>query len=38
VTEGGCTVAYVLNRDSARLRRAIGGSNMTDVIDAGLLA
>jgi transposase len=38
VAESGCTIGYVQNRDSARLRKAIAGANKTDVIDAESLA
>lgn len=38
VTEAGCRIGFVQNRDSARLRQAITGRNKTDVIDADMLA
>jgi transposase len=38
VTEAGCRIGFVQNRDSARLRSAISGRNKTDVIDAEMLA
>ncbi len=38
ITESGCRVGFVANRDSARLRKAIAGANKTDVIDADMLA
>lgn len=38
VTEAGCRIGFVQNRDSARLRKAITGRNKTDVIDADMLA
>lgn len=38
ISESGCRVGFVANRDSARLRKAIAGANKTDVIDADMLA
>jgi transposase len=38
VTDAGCGIGFVANRDSARLRKAIVGASKTDVIDADLLA
>lgn len=38
VTDAGCRIGFVQNRDSARLRSAISGRNKTDVIDADMLA
>lgn len=38
VTEAGCGIGFVANRDSARLRRAIVGASKTDLIDADMLA
>jgi transposase len=38
VTDAGCRLGLVKNRDSARLRKAIAGSNKSDVIDADMLA
>lgn len=38
VTDAGCEIGFVANRDSARLRRAIVGASKTDVIDADMLA
>jgi transposase len=38
VTDAGCGIGFVANRDSARLRKAIAGSSKTDVIDADMLA
>ena len=38
VTDAGCDIGFVANRDSARLRKAIAGANKTDVIDADMLA
>ena len=38
VTDAGCDIGFVANRDSARLRKAIVGANKTDVIDADMLA
>jgi hypothetical protein len=38
VTDAGCRIGFVANRDSARLRQAIAGANKTDVIDAAMLA
>ena len=38
VAASDCAIDYVQNQDSARLRKAIAGSNKTDVIDAELLA
>lgn len=38
VTDAGCGIGFVANRDSARLRRAIAGASKTDVIDADMLA
>ncbi|HEX9547825.1 MAG TPA: transposase, partial [Acidimicrobiales bacterium] len=38
VTDAGCRIGLVANRDSARLRKAIAGANKTDVIDAAMLA
>jgi hypothetical protein len=38
VTDAGCRIGFVNNRDSARLREAIAGPNKTDAIDASMLA
>ena len=38
VTDAGCRIGFVANRDSARLRKAISGANKTDLIDAAMLA
>ncbi|HUG08623.1 MAG TPA: transposase [Acidimicrobiia bacterium] len=38
VTDAGCGIGFVANRDSARLRTAIAGASKTDVIDADMLA
>lgn len=38
VTDAGCDIGFVANRDSARLRKAISGASKTDVIDADMLA
>ncbi len=38
VTDAGCDIGFVANRDSARLRKAIVGANKTDMIDADMLA
>ncbi len=38
VTDAGCEIGFVANRDSARLRKAIVGASKTDVIDADMLA
>jgi len=38
VTDAGCAIGFVANRDSARLRKAIVGANKTDMIDADMLA
>jgi transposase len=38
VTDAGCDIGFVANRDSARLRTAIVGASKTDVIDADMLA
>lgn len=38
VTDAGCEIGFVANRDSARLRKAITGASKTDVIDADMLA
>ncbi len=38
VTDAGCRIGFVQNRDSARLRSAISGRNKTDSIDADMLA
>jgi len=38
VGDAGCRIAFVANRDSARLRQAITGHNKTDRIDAEMLA
>ena len=38
VTEAGCEIGFVANRDSARLRKAITGASKTDLIDADMLA
>lgn len=38
VTDAGCDIGFVANRDSARLRSAIAGASKTDVIDANMLA
>ncbi|KAA0235914.1 MAG: IS110 family transposase [Actinobacteria bacterium] len=38
VTEAGCRIGFVQNRDSARLRQAINGRTKTDVVDADMLA
>jgi len=38
VTNAGCGIGFVANRDSARLRKAIAGASKTDVIDADMLA
>ena len=38
VTDAGCRIGFVQNRDSARLRKAITGPNKTDLIDADMLA
>ena len=38
VTDAGCEIGFVANRDSAQLRKAIVGASKTDVIDADMLA
>lgn len=38
VTEAGCRIGFVQNRDSARLRQAISGRTKTDAVDADMLA
>ncbi len=38
VSDAGCDIGFVANRDSARLRKAIVGASKTDVIDADMLA
>ncbi len=38
VTEAGCRIGFVQNRDSAQLRKAITGRTKTDVVDADMLA
>jgi len=38
VTDAGCEIGFVANRDSARLRKAMVGASKTDVIDADMLA
>ncbi len=38
VTDAGCEIGFVANRDSARLRKAITGASKTDLIDADMLA
>ena len=38
VTEAGCRIGFVQNRDSARLRQAISGRTKTDTVDADMLA
>lgn len=38
VTDAGCKIGFVANRDSARLRKAITGASKTDLIDADMLA
>jgi transposase len=38
VTEAGCRIGFVANRDSARLRQAITGKTKTDLVDAEMLA
>jgi hypothetical protein len=39
VTDAGCDIGFVANRDSARLlRKAMVGASETDVIDADMLA
>lgn len=38
VTEAGCRIGFVQNRDSAQLRKAITGRTKTDAVDADMLA
>jgi transposase len=38
ISDAGCELGLVQNRDSARLREAISGRNKTDMIDAEMLA
>ena len=38
VTDAGCRIGFVANRDSARLRQAITSKTKTDVVDAEMLA
>jgi len=38
VTDAGCRIGFVQNRDSAQLRKAITGRTKTDVVDADMLA
>jgi transposase len=38
VADAECEIAFVQNRDSAKLRQAIAGRSKTDVIDADMLA
>ena len=38
VTEAGCRIGFVQNRDSARLRQAMSGRTKTDAVDAEMLA
>jgi transposase len=38
VSDAGCGIGFVANRDSARLRKAIVGASKTDLIDADMLA
>lgn len=38
VTDAGCRIGFVANRDSARLRKAVTGKTKTDVVDAEMLA